>query len=163
MYKKNVLTALFLTLALLLVSCGGEEAGEETETEPIETNVEETVETAAETEETAKETTPPVNFTNFKKLTVTEDTKYQDGKLYITFSETNVRLLEQDACAIGISGGGEAWSIGGTLDLAASEIYKDGETYTGMVVTPAEALETGKYKFTVTVADYLMGFSLTIG
>ncbi len=162
MYRKYVLSALCLLMTLTMVACGGGEA--ETEgTVDTETAVEETMETQEETEETEAETNAPVAYTKYKKLTVTEETQWVDGALHIRFSDGGVRFLEQDVVAIGVSGGGEAWSMAGTLDLAASEAYKDGDVYTGVVVKPADELEATTYKFTVTIADYLLAFSLNVG
>ncbi len=161
MYRKYILPALCLVMTLALVACGGGEA-ETVPSADTETNAE-IVEAATETEETEETSNAPSTFTQYKKLTVTEDTQWVDGALHIRFSDSGIRFLEQDVVAIGVSGGGEAWSMAGTLDLAASEAYKEGDTYTGVVVKPADELEATTYKFTVTIAGYLLAFSLNVG
>ncbi len=161
MKTKTILTALLLTLALLVTSCGTAEA--ETEgTDTVDTAVEETAAETETTPETEAETKKEVNYTNFKKLTVTEETAYENGYLMIRFTDSKVRYLAEDTCAIGISADGEAYSIAGSVDMEASAVFQEGDFYSGIAVKPSEALAAGEYKFIVTVANYMMIFNLAI-
>ncbi|MBQ8401006.1 MAG: hypothetical protein IJX14_03660 [Clostridia bacterium] len=168
MKQMCVLLASLLTLSLIMTACGGTEEDTAAETElPPETRTEETAaqtETEPETEaETQKEMS---SFTDYQKLTVVEGKAGYDaglGAFVVEFSDDRVRYLANDPCAIGISGGGEAFSMAGTIDMEAHPEFENGDYYTGIVVKPSEDVYEGTYNITITFDMYMLTFSCTIG
>lgn len=163
--KRSYIVLAALCMALTLTACGTAE--EETFYQDTDLTTEETVETELETEET--ETKAPetqASFADFQWLTVDEEAATYDstiGAFVIPYSEENVRYLAEDACSIGISGNGEAYSITGTIDMESHPEFENGDYYKGIVIKPSEAIEAGTYKITVTFDLYIASFSCTIG
>ncbi len=171
MLKKQILAAVLMTGAILLTGCGGS-AGETavdtdedviTETLPEENQSDENADETKEETETKKQQS---TFTEFQKLTITEDeAPYYDaslGAFVIRFTDENVRYLADDACGIGISGDGEAYSIAGTIDMTAHPEFENGDYYTGIVVKPSEDVFEGTYTITITFDSYLVSFPCRI-
>lgn len=159
-----LLPCLLLVMGLTACSSAGEE-----ETFYVDTDLsaEETVETESETEteaETeAKET--QASFTEFQWLTVDEESATYDasiGAFVIPFSDENVRYLADDPCSVGVSGGGEANSMAGTIDMESHPEFENGDYYKGIVIKPSEIIAAGTYKITVTFDMYIASFTCTI-
>ncbi len=162
--KRAYILLTALLLAMGLTACGAAE--EETFYVDTDLTTEETVETV-ETEETETETQPETqaSFTEFQKLTVDEEAAVYDaalGAFVVPFTDDNVRYLADDPCAVGISGGGEAYSMDGTIDMESHPEFENGDYYKGIVVKPAEAIDAGTYRITITFDMYLASFSCTI-
>ncbi|MBR4959994.1 MAG: hypothetical protein IKY52_03765 [Clostridia bacterium] len=173
MKYKNIPTALLLAGVLLMTACGGET---EAQTEPVpETEAAETIapeipeetETEPETESETETKKQPETFTNYTKLTLSEsDTARYDagsGTFLVWFTEENVRYRDNDACAIGISGDGEAYSVPGTIDVESHPEFANGDYYTGIAVKPGDVIYDGTYTVTITFAEYMVSFPCTIG
>lgn len=161
--KKSYIVLLLLALAL--TACSTTE--EETFYVDTDLSTEETVETEETEPETEKETEKETqaSFTTFQRLTVDEENATYDatiGAFVIPFSDENVRYLAEDPCSVGVSGNGEANSMAGTIDMESHPEFENGDYYKGIVIKPAETIEAGTYKITVTFDMYIASFTCTI-
>lgn len=166
--RKLCIPLAVLLLALGMTACGA--AGEE-DTFYVDTDMPETVAEDTETEETIEETKAETkkemaSFTDYQRLTPDEEAATYDaalGAFVVPFSDENVRYLADDPCSVGISGGGEAYSMAATIDMESHPEFENGDYYKGIVVKPAETIAAGTYKVTITFDMYIVSFSCTIG
>ncbi|MBQ8643007.1 MAG: hypothetical protein IJ480_12420 [Clostridia bacterium] len=171
MKKFQILAAVLLAGTMFLTGCGGSETENDTDTETAaETTLEETTQTEETEEETEKETETKKQqetFTDYQKLTISEEeAPYYDaatGTFVVRFTEDKVRYLADDACGIGISGDGEAYSVAGTIDMESHPEFANGDYYTGIAVKPSDTIYEGKYNVTITFAMYMVTFPCTVG
>lgn len=167
--KKRMLCWALLSVMLMMTACGG--AGSETEASTDTTpdteiqEVEETIESETEPETEPETKKEMASFTDYQKLTVDEESAMYDatlGAFVVPFSDDNVRYMADEVCSVGISGGGEAYSIIGSIDMTAHPEFENGDYYKGIVVKPDEAIAAGTYKITITFAMYMVNFTCTI-
>lgn len=154
--KKYIIIALLLS-ALTLVGCSS--SGVESEGES-ETQIESVTETESET--APKPTNEEV--ISFSELTLSADPVYENGLLVLWFNSENVSYDADTSCSIGVIATDEAYSIKATPDLTTypDMLVSDGE-YKGIALTPSEELDSGSFKFSITIGEYIVSsFEMTI-
>ena len=154
--KKYMITALLLA-SLILTGCSsaGDETIAETESETLAVS------------ETESETAPkPTNeeVIDFQKLYLSADPVYENGLLVLYFTSENVAYAADTKCSIGVIAAEEAYSIKSSPDFEAypDMLVSDGR-YKGIALRPSEELESGSFKFSITIGEYIVdSFDMTI-
>ncbi len=154
--KKYIIAALLLS-SLLLTGCssGDAETIEETESETTISS------------ETESETQPhPTNeeVIDFQKLYLSADPVYENGLLVLYFTSENVSYTADSKCSIGVIATEEAYSIKSSPDFTAypDMLVSEGK-YKGIALRPSEELESGSFKFSITIDGYIVdSFDMTV-
>lgn len=89
-------------------------------------------------------------------LTLAKDAEIKNGALVLYFNE-EASLTGREECYIGILSDFEAYSVKASADI---ETYADmktaNDTYKGVALVPAEALEKGACRISITVGSYIV-------
>lgn len=156
--KKYIILALIIS-ALTLSACSTSDTESESSSD-TDTTIESVTET--ETETAPKPTNEEV--ISFSELTLSADPVYENGLLVLRFNSENVRYDADTSCSIGVIAADEAYSIKAKPDLEAypDMLVSDG-AYNGIALVPSEELETGSFKFSITIGEYIVSsFEMTI-
>ena len=164
--KKTALFLLSLVLLLTAASCG-KSAGDETpETLPVETTSEEAETETPEPEETAEpvqlEFPDGSQYTTLTDLELAKPAEYRDGILILYFKQTDIWYKPDTICSVGLISDDSAESFPATLDMTSFPDMFDGDDYCGAALVPSSPLPSGSYIFSVSIAEYLVSFNVTI-
>ena len=173
--KKTAVLLLCAWLALAPVSCSKKESADMTEETPAaqtEAPVQEAAAPAQETPADEPEAEPApeeehgipedVEVQALYELKLSAPAEIRDGILVLFFTEEHIWYDKDAAGSIGMISSDMASSIAATLDTENVPDILNGTDYRGVALVPAEPIPAGEYSFSVTFANYIVAFDMTV-
>ncbi|MBE6542088.1 MAG: hypothetical protein E7672_06535 [Ruminococcaceae bacterium] len=161
--KKYLIIALLLA-SLILTGCNTSSNNESENDQSGESNDNVEVNNDSSSESKSDANLSDEDIIDFSKVSVQGTPVYENGLIVIYFTRENVSYTADSACSVGVISDLEAYSIKATPDLTAypDMLVSEGK-YKGIALRPSEDLDSGSFKFSITVGEYIIDtFEMTI-